>query len=77
MNCPHCNEHVRKSHRTDATPTAMTRRGECTNSKCLRVFTIVEVIVDMEPTRGNGAHGLAKKLQTGELRVELVGRDEE
>jgi hypothetical protein len=55
----------------------MTRRGECTNSKCLRVFTIVEVIVDMEPTRGNGAHGLAKKLQTGELRVELVGRDEE
>lgn len=67
IECPTCMVPIETTHRVYASPGGRTKRGEC--PKCLKIYTIVEIIAIESPLRGQGAHALAKKMAEGEVVV--------
>lgn len=67
MICPKCESKLKVTHRYKAGETAGTQRLECTNPKCNLVATCTVIMKNINPTYGEGAAALAKKIVAGIL----------
>ena len=61
MKCPSCKRGTLKVTHSYATSGGQTQRRECEN--CLTVATSTVLLVNIDPSRGQGAKALATRLQ--------------
>lgn len=66
MNCPECNKPLKVTHTYNAGGSARTHRAVCDNG---HVSVIVSEIALVDPTHGQGASALARKIKTGGWKV--------
>lgn len=68
MRCKRCDGKLKVTH-TYSTPRGRCQRAECPD--CLTTHTLLAVVVNVDPDRGEGAQALSKRLEAGEP-VELT-----
>lgn len=73
MECPDCvTTELDITHNVHAGPGARVKRAEC--PRCRSVFTIAQVVIHKATAHGQGAHAVARQIQRGRVRVELVAQ---
>lgn len=71
MTCVQCGGRLVMSHTYNVGDGARTHDAYC--KRCDQVFTLLTVVVGPATERGDGAYKLAKKLESGEVRVHRHG----
>lgn len=64
MKCPKCKGDVKITHTYIGGNQTKTQRAECQNLRCQSVLTLQTTVVAVNPTKGNGAAALAKRLRS-------------
>lgn len=62
MICPNCDHKLKATHRYSAGRKAGTQRLECVNPKCATVVTCTIIMENVNPSYGEGAAALARKI---------------
>lgn len=62
MRCPKCDKKLKVTHRYSAGPEAGTQRLQCTEPTCDVVVTCTVILKNINPSYGEGAAALAKKI---------------
>lgn len=79
MECPTCYQKegievpLKISHRTSGGPGSRVSRGTC--DRCLNTHVIVQFVSHVVTDKGTGAHSVAKRMEAGELGVQLIEAD--
>lgn len=67
MRCQSCGYHLRVARTVSATDSC--KVGELVCPRCLSTYVSVTTIVHEQGAYGTGAHGVARKIAEGKLRI--------